>query len=346
MRPVGSSFLSLQLASQPSIRLNQSALAKAQVELSTQRHQDVLGTLSGQTGRNIRWHAELSTVDRNTQANNLHRTRAEVTQNSLTAATELASEFAANLIAARGADGGPDIIADQAKNALAMLGSLLNTEIDGSYLFAGRNPTMAPIRDYYGEASELQFDARFFSEFGMSKVDPAVKNITPGQIETFLNGNFNSMFEPPNWQANVSNASSENISAYIGMGQSVDVTVSANEAPVRQLYAALVGVAEMASGDINDASFKKLMDVAASKVSSVVQGLADIQSRIGINQKSLEDATNQLKVRKTWIGEVILKTESVDTYEVATRINGLISQLEASYSVTSRISRISLLNYL
>jgi flagellar hook-associated protein 3 FlgL len=71
-----------------------------------------------------------------------------------------------------------------------------------------------------------------------------------------------------------------------------------------------------------------------------------MQARIGINQKALEEATNQLKSRKTWLNEVILKTESVDTYDVATRINGLMTQLEASYSVTSRISRISLLNYL
>lgn len=346
MRPVGSTFLSQQIATQPSIRLNQSALAKAQVELSTQRHYDVSETLSGHTGRNIRWHSEMATIDSNTQANNLHRTRAEVTQSSLDAATNLASEFAASLIAARGADGGREIIGAQAKNALAVLSSLLNTDIDGAFLFAGRNPTMPPIRDYYGAAGEAQFDASFASEFGMSNVDPTVQNITPAQIETYLNGNFRSMFAPPNWQANISNASDENMTAYIGLGQNVELSVSANEAPLRELYAAIVGIAELTRGDINDASFEKLIDVTASKVSSVVQGLADIQSRIGINQKSLEDATNQLKGRKTWLNEVILRTESVDTYEVATRINGLITQLEASYSVSSRISRISLLNYL
>lgn len=346
MRPVGSTFLSIQLVTQNAIRQNQSALAKAQVELSTQRHSDVLQELSGQSGRNIRWHAELATIENSIKSNSLHETRAEVSQLSLRSAGKLASDFLTNLIGARNAEGGREIIRTQAKNALAMLTDLLNVEVDGAFLFAGRNQTTPPIRNFHGGTGEAQFDTSFLSEFGISKTDPAVQNITPIQIETFLNANFSSLFAQPNWNNSISNASNENVSAFTGQGQSIDLLANANETPVRELYAAIVAVSEISAGDINDESFKKLMDIAASKTSSAVQGLADIQSRIGINQKSLEDATNQLKGRKMWLNEVIVKTESVDTYEVATRINGLMTQLEASYSVTSRISRISLLNYL
>lgn len=346
MRPVGPTFLSLQIGTQPAMKQNQSALAKAQIELSTQRHSDVLEKLSGQTGRNIRWHAELSTIDNTIQANNLHATRAELSQNSLGTVGKLASDFLSNLISARGAEGGREIVRTQAKNALSMLRDLLNVDVDGAFIFAGRNQDVPPLQEFHGAAGEAQFDASFLSEFGVSKTSSAVQTITPSQIVTFLNGNFNALFASPNWQNSVSNASNENVSARIGPGQDVDLLANTNEAPIRELYAAIIAVSEISAGVINDASFEKLMDVAASKVSSAVQGLADMQSRIGINQKSLEEATSQLKSRKSWLSEVILKTESVDTYEVAMRINGLITQLEASYSVTSRISRISLLNYL
>jgi flagellar hook-associated protein 3 FlgL len=346
MRPVGTTFLSIQLLTQSSIRQNQTALAKAQVELSTQRHSDVLQELSDQTGRNIRWHAEVSTIENNLKSSDLHDMRADVAQNSLNSASKLASDFLSNLIGARGAEGGKEIIETQARNALEMLSDLLNVEVDGAFLFAGRNSTTPPIRKFNGGTGEAQFDASFHSEFGILKTDPTAKNITPSQLETFLNGDFSALFAPPSWNANVSNATSENVSSYIGRGQNIDLLANANEEPIRNIYTAIVAVVEISASAVNDESFKKLVDVAASKVSSAVQGLADMQSRIGINQKSLEEATNQLKSRKTWLNEVILKTESVDTYDVATRINGLMTQLEASYSVTSRISRISLLNYL
>jgi flagellar hook-associated protein 3 FlgL len=346
MRPVGTTFLLQQRVGQYAIRQNQLELTKAQVELSTQRHNDVLHQLSGHTGRNIRWHAERDVIEYGIQANDLHDVRATVSQTSLNSASKLASDFLANLISARGAAGGRTILQGQAKNALATLSDLLNVDIDGAFLFAGRNQTTPPINNFHGGAGETAFDAAFLTEFGITKTDPSVLNITQSQIETFFNGNFATLFASPAWEANISNSSDENVTAFAGQSQTVDVLANANETPVRQLYSAFVAISEIASGNLNDSSFKKLVDVTAAKVSSAVQGLADMQSRIGVNQKSLEQATSQLKSRKSWLDEVIVKTESVDTYEVATRINGLMSQLEASYSVTSRISRISLLNYL
>jgi flagellar hook-associated protein 3 FlgL len=346
MRTLGPAFLSVSVLTQDQIRKNQSALAKAQVELASQRHSDVLHTLAGQSGRNIRWHAELDNVESGIRANGLHGTRADVAQSSLQSASKLASEFLSNLIGSRGAEGGHAIIREQAKNTLAMFKDALNVDIDGVFLFAGRNQASPPVLEFHGSAGETQFDALFQAEFGVPKTDPSVQNITANQIETFLNGNLATMFTSPGWETALSDASSENVRAFVGQGQTIDLLANANEAPIREFYAALVAVSEISAGNINDTSFEKLIDMAASKVSSAVQGLADMQARVGLNQKSLKDATNQLEAKKAWLNEVILKTESVDTYEIATRINSLTTQLEASYSVTSRISRISLLNYL
>ena len=346
MRALGPSFLALQISPQDSIRKNQFALAKAQIELSTQRHSDVLLELSGQTGRNIRWHSELDNTEANIRANEMHSTRADVMQTSLGVASKLASEFLTELIGSRGAEHGRQIIKGQAKNALAMLKDALNVDINGVFLFAGRNQALPPILDFAAGAAEVQFDSLFLAEFGVTKTDPSVQNISPSQIQTFMGGNLAAMFESPNWETVISNASGDNVRAYVSKGESLDILANANEAPVRNLYAAIVAVSEIAQGDLNDASFKQLVDIAASKVSSAVQGFADMQARVGLNQKSLGEATNQLNAKKFWLNEAILKTESVDTYEVASRINGLMTQLEASYSVTSRMSRISLLNYL
>lgn len=346
MRALAPSFLLLQMVPQSAIRQNQAALAKAQVELSTQRHSDVLLELSGQTGRNIRWHAELESVEDTITANGLHQTRAEVSQASLEAVSTFAAQFLSDLIHSRGAEGGQNIIQDQAKNTLGTLRNALNVDVDGFFLFAGKNQTAPPMPNFTGGAGEAQFDALFQSEFGFTKNDPAVQNIAPTQLQAFMDGNLATLFESPSWETIMSSSSNENVLAYVNNGQNLDLLANVNEKPIRELFEALTSVSEMSTGNLNDTSFKALVDAAASKVSSAVQGLADMQARVGLNQNSLGEATDQLKARKNWLSEAILKSESVDTYEVATRINGLMSQLEASYSVTSRISRISLLNYL
>lgn len=346
MRTIGPTFLSSQNVPQNSIRQNQSALAKAQQELATQRHSDVSLHLASNAGRNIRWHADLANLVTNIQANDLHETHADITQISLQSASTLASDFLKNLIGSRNAQGGQEIIQNQAKNMMGMLKNALNVEIDGVFLFGGRNQTEPPINEFTGSAAENQFSALFQADFGVAHTDPAVHNVTASQLEGFLNGDFPDLFSSPNWESSISNATDQNVLAHVNDGEKIDMLANANEKPIRELYAAMVAISEISTGNLNDSAFKKLIDLTASKVSSAVQGLADIQSRVGINQKSLSDATDQLKSRKSWLDEIILKTESVDTYEVATRINGLMTQLEASYSVTSRISRISLLNYL
>jgi flagellar hook-associated protein 3 FlgL len=346
MRPVGATFLSQQTLIQTPIRHNQSALARAQVELATQRHSDMLQQLAGDTGRNIRWHAELANVDEAAKTNALHATRATVTQASLQAAHNLASEFLKNLVSARGSESGKNIIQNQAKSAFDMLRETFSTEINGDFLFSGRNTNTAPLKPFFNDVGEAQFDSSFMLEFGFAKNDPAMTSITNTQLGSFLDNSFEALFATPNWEAISSNASSENINVYLGKSTIVDLSANVNEEPVRKLFSAVVAVSELASANLNDTSFQKLIDVAAEKVSSAMQGITLMQARVGISQKTLTDATQQLQTRKAWLNEAIARTESVDTYEIASRINALSTQLEASYSITSRMSRISLLNYL
>lgn len=346
MRSIGPTVLSLQRHSQFAIRHSQAELAKAQNELSTQRHDDVSLHLSSQTGRNIRWHAELSAIDANLDANNLHVTRADATQSSLKAVTSLASGFLQQLIGSRGAENGRAMLQQQARNAMASLQDVLNVDVNGTFLFAGRNQTQAPLTTYDGGPAEQQTETLFQNQFGMTNTDPLVQNLSSSQIRAFLNGGFQNIYESPNWETSISNATNDNVLAQLGRAERIDVLANTNEKPIRDLYQAVVSVIELTEGQLNDDSFKTLVDLSAAKVSSAVQGLADIQARVGMNQKALQNATDQLKSRKIWLNDAIVKTESVDTYEVATRINSLTTQLEASYSVTSRLSRISLLNYL
>jgi flagellar hook-associated protein 3 FlgL len=70
------------------------------------------------------------------------------------------------------------------------------------------------------------------------------------------------------------------------------------------------------------------------------------QARIGTGQSRLKLASGSLDASKVRLTSAIQALESVDSYEAATRINLLMSQLETSYALTGRISRMSLLSYI
>jgi flagellar hook-associated protein 3 FlgL len=346
MRLLGSATMLGNVFRQDYVRQNQAALATAQQELATQRHSDVSLVLSGQVGRNIRWHSELATVTDAMQANDLHHTRADVTQSSLKESTALASDFLKNLISSRSTENGQALLRNQAKNALSQLQANINANVGGVFVFGGQNQSKAPLLPFSGSSGETLFQNQFQAEFGMASTNSAVQSLTPDQVQNFINGGFSSLFDRSSWESRFSNATGKNVLAFTGTADSIDILANANEQPVRDLYASMVAASEITAGNLNDAAFDRLVDVVSEKVSSAVQGLTDMQARVGLNQNALQDATSQLKNRKIWLNEAILKSESVDTYESATRINGLTTQLEASYSVISRISRISLLNYL
>jgi flagellar hook-associated protein 3 FlgL len=346
MRPVGPSFLSLQLLPQDSIRRNQQSLSEAQHELSTQRRHDVSLYLGRETGRNIGWHAELSALEGNIRTADLAGVQTKTTEVGLATLGKVAADFLNNLISSRSAEKGQDIIRNQAQSAISMLRDAINVDVGGIFPFAGRNQNVAPLPAYEGGAGQAQVVAAFSSAFGFPPGDPAMATLTGTQVTAFLDGGFAALFASPNWNGAFSTASVENVKLRVGHEEQLDLMPNANTQAIRDLYAALVSVSELATGELSDDTFKALVDKAAQKTSSAVQGLGDMQARLGIGQKALADATEQLKLRKTSLTDAIHMSESVDTYEVASRINGLMTQLEASYSVTSRISRISLLNYL
>ena len=71
-----------------------------------------------------------------------------------------------------------------------------------------------------------------------------------------------------------------------------------------------------------------------------------MEGRLGAAQKVIADSTTQLSQRNAILNKEVASLEGVDQYEVSTRVNILTTQLEASYSITARISKLNLMNYL
>jgi len=85
---------------------------------------------------------------------------------------------------------------------------------------------------------------------------------------------------------------------------------------------------------------------AYTMMKSAVDGLSDIRGRIGASSKVLESASSGHDDYLTYATNLVSTLEDVDVAEATTRLAQDEVQLQGSYLAISRISDLSLLNYL
>jgi flagellar hook-associated protein 3 FlgL len=325
---------------------NQSALSKASTEATTGRFADVgleLGTL---TGNDVSLRADMSFVSQLVDTNGLVSGRLDVTQNQIDQLGSTAQDFLKNLIAARDAASGAQMILPSASANLQDLISSLNTSYNGSYLFGGINTQNAPIANYApGSTSKNAVDAAFLAAFGFSQSSPSVSGITAAQMQTFLT-NFDAQFASPAWNTNWSSATNQVLSSRISATETVDTSVSANEPSFRKLAEAYTMLSDLGTTNLSQAAYQVVVDKAISLVGGATGDLAVLGGNVGTIQQRVKNATDKLQTQQTILDQQIVNMEKVDPAEASVRINTLQNQIDTALALTSRLQKISLLNYL
>jgi flagellar hook-associated protein 3 FlgL len=330
-----------------SVMGNQSALSKASKEATTGRFADVGLELGAFTGRDVGLRAEMNFADQIVDTNGLVSGRLDVTQDRLGQLGSTAQEFLKNLIAARDANSGARMILPSAAANQQDLISALNVSYNGSYLFAGINTQTAPIANYAtGSTSKNANDAAFVAAFGFSQTSPSVSSITPAQMQTFLNGSFDAEFASPAWNTNWSSATNQVLSSRISTTEIVNTSVSANDPSFRNLAEAYTMVSDLGTTNMSQATFQVVVDKAISLVSGGIDNLAVLGGSVGSIQQRVSSATDKLKMQRDILDQQIVNLEKVDPTEASVRVNTLQNQIETALALTSRLQKISLINYL
>ena len=343
------STLAILNAPRQSIYESQRRLLDAQTELSTGRHADVGLYLGGKTSEVI---GLRNGFDRNNSIidmNGLAATELDLTQSAMTSLVELSHQFSATLIGARNAVNGQEVVKTAAKAAIESFTSIINQTHSGKFLFGGINSEVAPIENYLSSppsAGKAAVDGAFLTEFGVTQSAAGVGSITAPQMDTFLNGAFSNLFTPTAWSSTFSSASDQNRTARIDADYTVEVSTNANEAAFRDFAKAISMAFDLGTGTLNQAAFEKVVDKAVAVSAASAQEIGLIAGELGTSEKLITDTTLQLKQRNEILNREIVSLEGVDQYEVSTRVNLLTTQLEASYSITARINRLNLMNYL
>lgn len=325
----------------------QADLAKAEKELSSGRHADIGATLGVRTGQSVSLARDLGRLSGIVDSNAAISARLSATQQALEQLGGAAQDFFSAITANASSGTDPAVLYEEANNALNSLVGILNSSLNGEFLFSGINTDVKPVNDYTaGSPAKTAFDTAFSTYFGFPQTDPLAAGITEGDMQTFLDTEVASLFTGAGWQGGWSNATDEVIQSRITLNETVATSVSANLSGIQKLANAASMVSELVKGQLNGATQNVVIQKAFQLVGEAIADLTREQAELGIVQTRVEKATDRTKLQMDLFTKNIRDLEGVDPYEAATRISSLMTQIETSYTLTSRIQQLSLVKFL
>ncbi|MFA6153202.1 flagellar hook-associated family protein [Mesorhizobium sp.] len=325
----------------------QADLVKARKEASTGKVADTGLALGGRTAQAVTFSRDLDRLNVIIDSNGLVGARLSSTQTSLGQLSTAAQGFLSSLTTATSGGSSNSLVGSTGDSTIQQLTSILNTSVNGEYLFAGTNTDVRPINDFAaGSPARAAFDAAFAAKFGFDQDDPAASGITAAQMDDFITNDVAPQFTGAGWQGTWSNATDQQIVSRIALNETAPTSTSANSEGVRKLAMAAAMVSILMSSNISQAAKDTVISRSTTLVGESLSGIGELQSQAGVVQKRVSDATDRMKTQVDLFERHILDLEGVDPAEAATRVADLTQHIETSFALTARLQQLSLLNYL
>lgn len=224
------------------------------------------------------------------------------------------------------------IAAETARHSFDTVVSALSASYGGISLFSGVNTDSAPLPDaatimtslraavdLSGTAAQIQSEVEAFFE---SDTGPLVSTLYQG-----------------------GQPSGKTVS--IGDDRFSKVEITATSGPIRQMLAgaalaSLIGDPAVAA---EPGKQKALIEGARDKMLQR-GGLTTLQANLGTQQALLQQTQASMAAEKSSLSIEINDLTRADPYETASRLQQVQLQLETHYTITGRLSRLSLVNFL
>lgn len=207
----------------------------------------------------------------------------------------------------------------------------LNTQVGGRSIFAGvssNGPALAPAHDIM---SELEAD--------VSGATTAADALAAVEAYFASGGGFES-------RGYVGGA--PQTPARLSPNAKLPFAVTADNPDVRKTLsatakAALLETSLLLGAPAERAAFARAAGNAMLEADS---GLVDLRARVGASEAQVETAQAQLAAEKTSLEIARQELVGADPYDTAARLSAVEAQLDAFYTLSSRLSRLTLTEYL
>lgn len=352
MRISFTSNLAVQNAMRQTVSQSQSELLKAQTEVSTGTYADGGIALGYQSGRSVNLTTEKSRLNAIMDSNAIVTQRLAASQSSLTNMSDNVQTSLNSLIALSGSDDQTllDTTTQSLENQLQAFVSSGNTSANGEFVFGGINTAQEPLKPYSAtSAAKASFDTALSNYMSANGI-ASMSDFTVSQMQDFVENKLAPMYDASSasdkWKTDWSTASDTNMTSRINTSETVQSSTSANNGGFRKFALASVMGIELLGSNVSSDVRQYISKQTISYMGEAVAGVDDQRSALGLSEARVKTANTTITTQVNIVDTAFNSLNEVDAYEASTKVNNLLSQMEASYTLTSRIQKLSLVNYL
>ena len=302
-------------------------------ELSTGRVSDLSAHLGPGQNRLVLMDRDLQRIDAFAlSASELSQTL-EVAQIALTAIQDEGNEVAQQflLIDQTASEAQITLGAGRAEQAMMTVLSQLNTQFAGRPVWGGTATTSGVVVDADTLMTQIRGHVAASGAIGASAIEAAV-------LDWFA--------DPAGYDTQSYSGETTDRRQFVADGQTASLPARADNAAIKEMLAGLaIGViAGEAATSLTDARI--LVERSAETLMSATSGLATLQGQVGFSQEQVEDAQVRNTALQTALTIQRNEMVSVDQYETAAALQEVQTQLELHYTLTARLSSLTLAGYL
>ncbi len=324
-----------------------------QSEIASGRKSDLALSLGAGMRRSLNAHSLLNSCNKYREYNNIVKSRLQITQTCLSNIYENADDYRSSLMMAANDARDQKIIVAMAKQKLDLFTSSLNSSFDNKYIFGGERTDIPPLNEFLSEQAspiKLAINDAFSRNppigFGFSQTSSLVPTISPEQLENFINGSLSQLFTANEWSKSWSSASNQPLKNMISPGHLIDTSTTTNEPAMRKIAMAYVIGCNLGAENMNATTYQTLSRKATEILDEGLKLLNSTRSRIGVMQQTIDETNISLQKQSNILEININEIEGVDQTEMATITADLLSRIEATMTLASRISNLSLARFL
>ena len=152
------------------------------------------------------------------------------------------------------------------------------------------------------------------------------------------------------YQGDTSGTAGDNFVATIGDGQQIAYGARADQSAIVTALkaAAVISVVQYDATDTNAAaSYSALTQRTATALNyKGTQSIEGVVTKLGLQSSNLDSAKTNLQTQISTSQSLLGDNLNANDYEVSTRLTTLMTQLQASYQITSSLSKLSLVSYM
>ena len=225
-----------------------------------------------------------------------------------------------------------DVAIDAARDSFESIISALNTQVSGRSLFAGTATEEPALRS----GSDILADLAVLVTGAANATD----------VETAIDGYFASggTFQTGDYLGSGRSRAALKVSS----DDEVSLTLRADDAVLRETLATLAKSAVLARGVLADSPNVRAELARGSGMAllDAERRVIGLQGAVGTTQARIEEIETRNQTERATLEMARNDMIAADPYETASRIEQVEAQLQSLYTITARMARLNLTNYL